>query len=177
MREQGSSWNLGSTSKQKCDLREYPEHTLSVELNNSSSSPSVQRTWSILVFRPVFVVIPWPSIQQTRCCGCTLMLMRWWMICLAGLGLSCQTEQERIAALPLHQTLAYHSEPMVQERLLEGLRSYDASRRLESIQTLVNLTGGEALGYVSWRSPEENSSAIAAWEQYLLTTDVVEDQP
>ena len=73
--------------------------------------------------------------------------------------------------------LAYHGEPMVQERLLEGLRSFDASRRLESIQTLVNLTGGDALGYVSWRSPEENASAIAAWEQYLATVDVVEDEP
>ena len=99
------------------------------------------------------------------------------MVCLGVLGLSCQTEQERIAALPLHQTLAYHGEPMVQERLLEGLRSYDASRRLQSIQTLVNLTGGEALGYVSWRSPEENASAIAAWEQYLATTNMAEDQP
>lgn len=99
------------------------------------------------------------------------------MLCLAGLGLGCQTEQERIAALPLHQILAYHDEPLVQDRLLEGLRSYDASRRLESIQTLVNLTGGEAMGYVSWRSPEENASAIAAWEQYLATTDVAEEQP
>ncbi len=105
------------------------------------------------------------------------MAMRWWMVCLAGLGLSCQTEQERIAALPLHQTLAYHGEPMVQARLWEGLRSFDASRRLESIQTLVNLTDGDALGYVSWRSPEENASAIAAWEQYLATVDVVEDEP
>ena len=103
--------------------------------------------------------------------------MRWWMICLVGLGLGCQTEQERIAALPLHQTLAYHDEPLVQDRLLEGLRSFDASRRLESIQTLVNLTGGDALGYVSWRSPEENASAIAAWEQYLATNDVMEVQP
>ena len=105
------------------------------------------------------------------------MPMRWWMVCLGVLGLSCQTEQERIAALPLHQTLAYHDEPMVQERLLEGLRSFDASRRLESIQTLVNLTDGDALGYVSWRSPEENASAIAAWEQYLATVEVVEDGP
>ena len=96
------------------------------------------------------------------------------MLCLAGLGLSCQTEQERIAALPLHQTLAYHDEPMVQERLLEGLRSFDASRRLESIQTLMNLTGGDALGYVSWRSPEENTSAIAAWEQYLSLIHISE---
>ena len=130
-----------------------------------------------LAIQPVFVGIAWPDIRQTRCCGCTLMPMRWWMVCLAGLGLSCQTEQERIAALPLHQTLAYHDEPMVQERLLEGLRSFDASRRLESIQTLMNLTGGDALGYVSWRSPEENASAIAAWEQYLATVDVVEDEP
>ena len=99
------------------------------------------------------------------------------MICLAGLGLGCQTEQERIAAFPLHQTLAYHDEPLVQDRLLEGLRSFDASRRLESIQTLVNLTGGDALGYVSWRSPEENASAIAAWEQYLATNNVMEVQP
>ena len=103
--------------------------------------------------------------------------MRWWMICLAALCLSCQTEQERIAALPLHQTLAYHSEPFVQQRLLQGLNSYDASRRLESIQTLMNLTGGDDLGYVSWRSPEENAQAIAAWEQYLATIDVVEEQP
>ena len=99
------------------------------------------------------------------------------MVFFASLGLSCQTEQERIASLPLHQTLAYHGEPLVQERLLEGLRSFDASRRLESIQTLVNLTGGDALGYISWRSPEENTSAIAAWEQYLATTDVAEDGP
>ena len=105
------------------------------------------------------------------------MTMRWWMVFLAGLGLSCQTEQERIAALPLHRTLAYHGEPLVRERLLEGLRSFDASRRLESIQTLVNLTDGDALGYVSWRSPEENASAIVAWEEYLATTDVVENQP
>jgi hypothetical protein len=48
---------------------------------------------------------------------------------------------------------------------------------LESIQTLVNLTDGDALGYVSWRSPEENASAIAAWEQYLATVDLVEDEP
>ena len=41
----------------------------------------------------------------------------------------------------------------------------------------MNLTGGDALGYVSWRSPEENASAIAAWEQYLATVDVVEDGP
>jgi hypothetical protein len=129
------------------------------------------------VFLSSFVGFESPQIRQTHRPGCTLMPMRWWMVFLAGLGLSCQTEQERIAALPLHQTLAYHSEPVVQERLLQGLKSYDASRRLESIQTLMKLTGGDDLGYVSWRSPEENASAITAWEEYLATIDVLEDQP
>ena len=93
------------------------------------------------------------------------------MVCLGVLGLSCQTEQERIAALPLHQTLAYHGEPMVQERLLEGLRSFDASRRLESIQTLMNLTGGDALGYVSGgrpkKTPRPSPPGSSTWQRWM----------
>ena len=108
--------------------------------------------------------------------GCTLIIVRLWIFLMAFLCLGCETKQERIAALPLHQTLEYRQEPVVRDRLLQGLRSFDASRRMESIRTLMQLTDGDPFGYVSWRSPEENLSAIKLWEQYLASLDASETE-